>query len=131
MAKVKILHTGMTECFDAQGSVIDCHNSGQDAAAGAGLFCSGPRFNAVSAELVEDSLTGLFWSKDCGLVEYPLSWEDSLALIEEMNQEKRFDRSDWRLPNRREMRSLIDHSRPSSRQLLYSHFYMLLQHGTD
>lgn len=110
MANVKILHTGMTECFDSQGSIIDCRNSGQDAAVGTGLFCSGPRFNSVSAELIKDSLTGLLWSKDCSLVEYPLTWEDSFALIEEMNREERFDRSDWRLPNRREMRSLIDHS---------------------
>lgn len=109
MAIAHILHTGMTQCFDANGSVINCRNSGQDAAVGSGLRCTGSRFKAVSADLIEDSLTGLIWTRDCSLFEYPIDWEESLVLIEEMNRSGRFNRTDWRLPNRRELRSLIDH----------------------
>jgi hypothetical protein len=111
MACKHILHTGMTQCYDADGSVIECHGSGQDAAVGAGLGWSAWRFKAVSADLIEDRLTGLIWTRDGNLFEYPQDWRQTLAMIEEMNKQGRFDRGDWRLPNRRELRSLIDHSR--------------------
>ena len=105
-----ILHTGVSQCFDDQGAQIDCRNTGQDAAVGSGLRWSGARFESLSEDLIRDCLTGLIWTRNCSLFEYPIDWHESLDLINEMKREGRFDRTDWRLPNRRELRSLIDHS---------------------
>lgn len=105
-----ILHTGMIQCFDAQGSEIGCRNSGQDAEVGSGLSWTGSRFVKTSENIIKDCLTGLFWTRDGSLFEYPVAWDESFDSIDEMNREGRFDRTDWRLPNRRELRSLIDHS---------------------
>jgi hypothetical protein len=42
--------------------------------------------------------------------EFPVSWQEGLDFVQQLNREKRFSKSDWRMPNRRELRSLIDHS---------------------
>ena len=106
-----VLHTGLNHCYDSQGVEIDCADSGQDAASGSGLQCQGERFEVRDQRIVEDRLTGLVWTRNCSLFDFPVSWEESLGLIDTMNSSKKFGRSDWRLPNRRELRSLIDHGR--------------------
>ncbi len=107
-----ILHTGLKQCYDDQGNEIDCAGSGQDADSGNGLrWQDEQRFEVLDSMIVEDLLTGLVWVRNCSMFDVPVSWEESLVLIEEMNRRKQFCRNDWRLPNRRELRSLIDHSR--------------------
>lgn len=104
------LHTGLHRCYDEKGIEIDCAGTGQDAETGIGLNHRGTRFVERSHFIIEDELTGLHWAKSGSLFEFPISWEESLVLIEEMNSRATFGRNDWRLPNRRELRSLIDHS---------------------
>jgi hypothetical protein len=105
-----VLNTGASKCFDQHGREINCLASGQDAAVQSGIPWPDPRFEAVDDLIIEDHLTGLLWTKNSGLNDFPLDWQDSQAFIRSMNTELRFGRDDWRLPNRREMRSLIDHS---------------------
>lgn len=104
-----IIQTGMKYCYDENGMEVTCKNSGQDGALCSGLAWPVPRFSE-SGSLVKDHLTELIWSKSGMLSEYPLSWNEAFKLIEQMNQRRDFNRDDWRLPNRRELRSLIDHS---------------------
>jgi len=110
MMKIRnILHTGLHRCYDVRGVEIDCCGTGQDAETGSGLRHRGKRFVERSPFIVEDKLTGLHWTKSGSLFDFPVSWQESLALIEKMNRDQDFGRDDWRLPNRRELRSLVAH----------------------
>ena len=61
----------------------------------------------LTGDLVLDQLTGLQWLKNANPAEFPLSWQEALDYITRMNREKMAGRTDWRLPNRRELRSLM------------------------
>ena len=70
---------------------------------------SDSRFHLLSDDLVEDRSTGLVWTRDAGSFEFLLSWSEGLAAIGDMNRDAVFGRTDWRLSNRVELRSLVDH----------------------
>ena len=63
----------------------------------------------MADELVRDRATDLVWTKNACPTEYPVSWQEGFAFIDRMNREASHGRSDWRMPNRRELRSLVDH----------------------
>lgn len=108
-----LLPTGLTSCYDADGRIIDCSGTGQDAALLSGNALAGwtaDRFAVLDDVLVQDRVTELIWTKNSCPAEYPLSWQESLAYIDTMNETAGYGRTDWRMPNRRELRSLIDHS---------------------
>lgn len=106
--KPTCLQTGQRTCHDADGRIVDCAGSGQDAELARGLPWPQPRFD-VRGEVVFDALTGLVWSRDASPAEFPLSWDESLAFVAALNRDRRYGHDDWRLPNRRELRSLISH----------------------
>ncbi len=60
-------------------------------------------------DVVIDERTGLMWVKDAGLLEFPMTWEEALAEIEGFNETGLFGYHDWKLPNRRELLSLMSH----------------------
>ena len=88
------------------GTIIHCENSGQDGEFRSGKPWPAQRF-AVQGSLVYDQLTGLQWLRNANPGEFPVTWQEAIAYISRMNSEKREGRSDWRLPNRRELRSLM------------------------
>lgn len=104
-----ILWTGISECFDSRGKPLPCKNSGQDGEFTTGRRWTQSRFVPDGENIVHDTATNLYWTLDANVLLYPLTWMDGLKAIDEMNEEKTFGRDDWRLPNRREMRSLINH----------------------
>ncbi len=74
---------------------------------------------------VTDRLTGLMWTRDANLmytrdpefdttgwteIDGMVRWETALGYIKLLNNENYLGYSDWRLPNRNEMHSLIDYS---------------------
>jgi len=59
--------------------------------------------------VVLDRLTGLVWTRNANRAEYPLAWQEALDHIATMNRDKVSGSADWRLPNRRELRSLMSH----------------------
>ncbi len=63
----------------------------------------------VKNEVVVDEHTGLMWTRNAGLVEFPLTWEEALAEIKTFNETGLFGYHDWKLPNRRELFSLMSH----------------------
>ncbi len=108
-----ILPTGQSRCYDENGQQIDCPGSGQDGDCQFDNFAinwSTERFELRSDHLVRDRATDLIWARNSCPSEYPLTWQEALEFVEQMNRETRYGRSDWRMPNRRELRSLIDHS---------------------
>jgi hypothetical protein len=58
---------------------------------------------------VTDGATGLMWSRSDNGV--GLNWEDALAWAQQMNDENFLGHDDWRLPNAKELQSLVDYTR--------------------
>jgi hypothetical protein len=102
------LQTGQITCHGANGRKIDCVGSGQDGELRTGMSWPAERF-AVLDHAVKDRLTELVWTKDANMAQFPLSWQESLDFIATMNRDNVFGFSDWRLSNRRELRSLMSH----------------------
>lgn len=88
------------------GITIPCEESGQDGESRTGIAWPEKRFS-VADELVLDNLTGLEWLKNANPAEFPVTWQEALDYVALMNREKRAGHTDWRLPNRRELRSLM------------------------
>lgn len=105
-----ILATGQTECFDAAGRPTDCMGSGQNGEFRTGLPWPVPRFDLLESDLALDRLTGLVWTRTASLGDFPMSWSEALEAVARMNDENAFGHADWRLPNRRELSSLVSYS---------------------
>ena len=58
---------------------------------------------------ISDRATGLMWAKtDSGK---GMNWEDALAWVQRCNAKKYLGHGDWRLPNAKELQSIVDYSR--------------------
>jgi len=102
------LQTGQITCHDTNGRRIDCTGSGQDAEFRNGVSWPAERF-VVGEETVVDDLTGPVWAKNANMAEFPVAWQEALDYIAAMNRDHVFGFSDWRLSNRRELRSLMSY----------------------
>lgn len=103
---VKPLQTGQRHCYDANGAVIPCQGTGQDGELRAGLAWPKPRFEP-RAHAVYDRLTGLTWLRNANLFEWPMTWAEAFDRLGELNPPGTPAADSWRLPNRRELRSLM------------------------
>jgi hypothetical protein len=109
--------TGQVDCYDVQGAAIPCAGTGQDGELQRGLSWPDPRFTENGDGTVTDNLTGLVWSLDAkplvgaANVDDPaVSWQGALDQVQTMNKEAYLGFTDWRLPNRNELASLINYS---------------------
>jgi hypothetical protein len=115
--------TGQTECFDSNGALISCTGTGQDGDVRAGVAWPTPRFRDNGNGTVTDKLTGLMWLKDATCLNTHYSaqvpnarakWQDALAIVAGINDGTYglcgSSYTDWRLPNRKEIQSLLDYS---------------------
>jgi hypothetical protein len=60
-------------------------------------------------QTITDNATGLMWSKtDSGV---GLNWQDSLAWVQTQNAANYLGHNDWRLPNVKELQSIVDYGR--------------------
>jgi hypothetical protein len=103
--------TGQTRCWDADGVAIDCAGTGQDGEYQKGVAVN-PRFTDNLDGTVTDNLTGLIWLQSANCFSYQ-AWYDALTLSNALASGDcgLTDGSvagDWRLPNRKELESLID-----------------------
>lgn len=57
---------------------------------------------------ISDLSTGLMWSKDDS--QMGMTWEEALKWVKKMNKENYLGYSDWRLPNAKEMQSIVDYN---------------------
>lgn len=105
----RYLSTGQILCYDNLGQETACQGSGQDAEFRPGVVWPSPRFIA-DGPVVRDELTGLVWLRDANQAGFPLSWSEALEHVATLAAEGHAGRDDWRLPNRRELRSLISYA---------------------
>ena len=114
----QLWETGQTECYNESGDSIACANTGQDGEVRAGVTWPTPRFADPENGMVRDNLTGLIWTADantpgpasCSPGEGKIIY-DAYLYMQCLNNSVYLGYSDWRIPNRKELESLIDHSR--------------------
>ena len=106
MTSQHYLNTGQRTCHADDGRELACEGSGQDASFAVGIPWPEPRFDVRDDEVM-DRLTGLIWCRNANLAEFPLTWQEALDFVATMNREQLFGHGDWRMPNRRELRSLL------------------------
>jgi hypothetical protein len=102
--------TGQTSCYDSNGNSISCSGAGQDGS-----------YNPSTTQLsytdngngtVTDNRTGLMWKKcsepdtttNCSGTPNTYSWTNAISQCENLNYA---GYTDWRLPNTKELFSLI------------------------
>jgi len=91
--------------------------AGDDGDLERGVAWPNPRFTDNGNGTVADNLTGLMWTKDahapgpsiCNPGTYK-TWQGALNYVACLNTNSYLGHNDWRLPNRKELRSLIDYS---------------------
>lgn len=76
-----------------------------------------PRFTDNGDETVTDNLTGLIWTKDANAPGPPIcspgiykTWNDAFSYVNCLNINTYLGYDDWRLPNKKELFSLVDRS---------------------
>jgi hypothetical protein len=110
--------TGLSRCFDSAGDEVPCDDGacpGQDGRYPTGCPAEG-RFADHGDGTVTDRCTGLMWQRDTADVngdgqandDDSASWCAALTYCEDLNFA---GHDDWRLPNVRELQSLVDYGR--------------------
>ena len=108
-----VAKTGQTRCWRHEtGLPISCNGTGQDGEFQAGVSVK-PRFTDNGDGTVTDNLTGLVWLRDANCFG-DWTWTDALSAANTLADGScdLTDGSvvgDWRLPNLRELLSLIDY----------------------
>ncbi len=51
------------------------------------------------------------WSRNASLFDLPMSWIEALDAVKDLNATGLYGHGDWRIPNRRELFSLMSHNR--------------------
>ena len=98
--------TGQTLCYDTAGDPVTCTGTGQDGDVPHGIELS---YTDHSNGTVTDDATGLMWVKDPSAIGTPfdasMTWQDALTNCNTLNYG---GHEDWRLPNIKELQSLVD-----------------------
>jgi hypothetical protein len=120
-APARLWRTGQALCFDDVGDSRPCAGTGEDGEKLAGAPLPAPRFKPnAGATFALDRVSGLIWTTDTqtpgssscadtgtGL---NLTWQQALDHVSCLNSHAFLGRTDWRLPNRKELHSLADYS---------------------
>jgi len=116
--EVDLPKTGQTTCYDINGNVIDCPDTGQDGDVQAGVAWPEPRFEDNGDGTITDHLTGLIWLKNANCFG-TRTWSQALSDCNSLSSGScgLTDSSaagDWRLPNIIELESLVNAEQANS-----------------
>lgn len=106
-----IPETGQTNCYDPTGAIVACSGTGQDGELRKGVARD---FTDNGDGTVTDEVTGLVWEKlsDDGSIhdkDATYTWADAFAVkVAALNADAFAGHSDWRVPNRNELETLVD-----------------------
>ncbi|MHB1351039.1 MAG: Lcl domain-containing protein [Desulfobulbaceae bacterium] len=116
-----VWRTGQTACYNSSGGLVACAGTGQDADLLAGTAWPDPRFTDNGDGTVIDNLTGLIWLQNANCAGGTRDWPTALADVADLNATGTMNsndcgdtsnggsqQTDWRLPNSKELLSLID-----------------------
>ena len=115
--------TGQTLCYDFEGAALTCLGTGQDGDIQAGVAWPVTRFEITycnasapcpsqasdcdantATDIVTDNLTGLVWARNPGTTSN--AWQGALTYANDLPL---CGYNDWRMPNRKELRSLTNY----------------------
>ncbi len=111
---VSFLKTGQSLCYDTSGP-ITCAGTGQDGDLQKGVEWPNPRFTKNGDGTVTDNHTGLVWIGNANKIGDTMNWENALTYCNSLaddgvNLTDGSVAGDWRLPNIKELQSLIDYA---------------------
>ena len=104
--------TGQTTCWDSGGGNISCTGTGQDGDIQAGKTL---RYQDNGDGTIKDKVTGLTWEKksDDGSIhdkDTLYTWANAFAVhIADLNTANFAGHNEWRLPNVKELQSIVDY----------------------
>ena len=110
---------GRSDCPDCPSPALvpktgqtTSYHAGDDGDLQMGVEWPNPRFTDHEDGTITDNLTGFMWTKNANLPGGAKTWYEAMAYVAEMNDgtHENFGYNDWRLPNVRELFSLIDFS---------------------
>jgi|GEM_PF-4238620 len=104
--------------------------TGDDGDWQAGIAWPSPRFvsgTGAEADCMIDTLTGLMWLKNGDLAGVAKTWQDALTYSNNLNY---CGHSDWRLPNRKELMSLVNRGESSTATWLWTQGLIYVHGGT-
>jgi len=104
--------TGQISCYDTTGTPRDCIGTGEDGDFQSGVAWPNPRFIDNANGTVQDNLTGLIWLKNAYCFG-TRTWDNALADCAALASGScgltdGSSAGDWRLPNIKELQSLVD-----------------------
>jgi hypothetical protein len=104
-----VIKTDQRTCFDENGNRIPCEGTGQDGETQCGKKWPIPRY-IENRNVVKDKLSGLTWTQNTNIFNFPVTWSEARSQIEKMNRSRRFGYNDWRLPLRNELFDILSHA---------------------
>lgn len=122
-ATIQLPQTGQNKCYNTAGTVISCEGTGQDGDKQIGVaWDDATRFTNNGNGTITDTLTGLIWLQNANCTETvgsvdksmgTLTWDNALAWSKNLSAGKcglsdGSSAGQWRLPTRRELRSLVN-----------------------
>lgn len=118
--EVNLPETGQTICYNTNGNIVDCTNTGQDGDIQAGVEWPSPRFVDNGDGTVTDNLTGLMWLKDANCFGEG-HWQVAIDMVSDFNTnpdsynctDYTANYTDWVLPNIIELESLVNLEEPN------------------
>ena len=107
MKRRAVFQTDQLTCYESDGHQIPCTGTGQDGETRSGL--PWPVSRLPAGRRVFDRLSGMMWPRDAGLIQFPLTWDEAQERIAR-DPEGWDGYSDWRLPTRSELFTLVSHA---------------------
>lgn len=127
----RLPRTGQTTCWDTSGTVVTCTGTGQDGDKLQGVTLPDPRFTDSGNGTIRDNLTGLVWLKNANCFGYK-PWTTAVGKAKTLASgacglTDGSKAGDWRLPNRRELLSLLNRQQGNSITYLGSFGFSAIQ----